>query len=108
MPLFVVARDWGRWLELHATCLLLLFLLLERLDSQTDVSGNALADPAGLTLTPPGLLALALYATCWTLPAVGIFPGRFGYIDLARYLHAYRHKPHLSDSPAAPASPAPS
>ena len=30
LPLFVIARDWGRWMEIHAICLLLLFLLLER------------------------------------------------------------------------------
>lgn len=103
LPLFVVARDWGRWIEIHATCLLLLFLLVER-------SPEALANTTGGLLTEDkrdyGFLAglprlwqvilLALYGTCWTLPAVGIFPGRLGYLDLVRYLHSYRSKPHLS------------
>ena len=102
LPLFVIARDWGRWMEIHATCLLLLFLLLERprFAAMSDVVAEA--ETVGLTL-PAGagprilrLLGLALYATCWTLPAVGIFPGRFGYVDLARYLHSYRSRPHLS------------
>ncbi len=106
MPLFVVARDWGRWCNIHATCLLLLFLWLERPAPDLNIARD-FRDEAGLALSPLRLLALALYATCWTLPAVGIFPGRFGYIDLARYLHSYRHKPHLSTS-AAPENPTPS
>ena len=102
LPLFVIARDWGRWVEIHVTCLLLLFLLLERprfLAAQDDV---AEAETAGLKLPirkasrSLQLLGLAVYATCWTLPAVGIFPGRFGYLDLLRYLHSYRSRPHLS------------
>ena len=117
--LFVIARDWGRWVEIHATCLLLLMLVLER-PKFVAVPHDVLDDPvtAGLQLSSGAkprrlqLLGLALYATCWTLPAVGIFPGRFGYVDLARYLHSYRSRPHLSaalggatPSPAAEPSP---
>ncbi len=107
VPLFVIARDWGRWLEIHATCLLVLFLLLERPDASIQERYNASTDTAGLTLTNGQLLALALYATCWTMPAVGIFPGRFGYLDLARYLKSYRHNPHLTTSAAPPPTPLP-
>ncbi len=101
-PLFVIARDWGRWVEIHATCLLLLFLLLERPRFLAVPYDGAQAQTAALKLPVrrPSrrlqLLALAVYATCWTLPAVGIFPGRFGYLDLVRYLHSYRSRPHLS------------
>ena len=30
-----------------------------------------------------------LYATCWTLPAVDIYPARTGYYGLCRYLKGY-------------------
>ena len=112
LPLFWFARDWGRWIEIHATCLLLLMLLLERrCAAGTPVvfpapakTGPASEEDCALVLPiSPGtraasLLALVLYSTCWTLPAVGIFPGRFGYFDLARYLLTYRSKPHLGSS----------
>ena len=121
LPLFVVARDWGRWVEIHATCLLLLFLLLEcpQVAATQDVDAvterTMLKRPADAALRHLQIVrhlqlaGLVLYATCWTLPAVGIYPGRFGYIDLVRYLHSYRSKPHLStvvtssfaDQPAA-------
>lgn len=108
LPLFVIARDWGRWMEIHATCLLLLFLLLDRLHHSEDpdlstaadlsvLSGSTESRPdAALSLRPVSLVGLVLYATCWTLPSVGIFPGRFGYLDLARYLATYHSKPHLT------------
>ena len=102
LPVFVIARDWGRWMEIHATCLLLLFLLLERprFLAAGDVTNTAettgLRLPASRASRILHLLGLAVYATCWTLPAVGIFPGRFGYVDLARYLHSYRSRPHLA------------
>ncbi len=113
LPLFVIARDWGRWLEIHATCLLLLFLLLNRRKPVAQADGPAVTAAeasTGLALHRPHtarLLALALYATCWTLPAVGIFPGRFGYVDLVRYLHSYRSKPHLSTTAPPAAHPTP-
>jgi hypothetical protein len=31
---------------------------------------------------------------CWTLPAVGFFPGRLGYYSLYRYLTNYRTTSH--------------
>ncbi len=111
LPLFVIARDWGRWLEIHATCLLLLFLLIERpAASPQQISIPASPDettglrmPEAVRPRVTRLLALAFYVTCWTLPAVGIFPGRFGYVDLVRYLISYRGKPHLSTAPGRPA-----
>ena len=95
LPLFLVAMDWGRWTHLHATCLLLLLLAVERPESGTP-RGEATAIESGLRLAPgaPRRLvagaALLLYATTWTLPAVGLFPGRFGYLDLYRYVMRYR------------------
>ena len=99
LPLFVVARDWGRWIEIHATCLLLLFLLMERAPAAPADAALSAIDRHHRPWRPVRvlpLIALALYATCWTLPAVGIFPGRFGYVDLVRYLRNYRTRPHLS------------
>ena len=108
LPLFVIARDWGRWTEIHATCLLLLFLLLERLvpSAASDLASEPrpAVSTTALSVTPFSLVGLLLYTTCWTLPSVGIFPGRFGYVDLARYLRSYHGKPHLSTAPLSPTS----
>ncbi len=52
--------------------------------------------PQNLRLSRASLLALTVYATCWTLPALGNYTGRFGYLDLARYLATYRTTPHIS------------
>ena len=100
LPLFLLARDWGRWMHLHAMCLLLLLLAVERPRAGlADAASRAATD--GLTLSPsrPRRLlawgALLVYATAWTLPAVGIFPGRFGYLDLYRYVASYRTKAAL-------------
>lgn len=101
LPLFVLARDWGRWTSIHGICLLLLFLLLER----PAALASALALPSSPRRRVAALALLLLYATIWTLPAVGIFPGRLGYLDLFRYFRDYHARPHLSDQPAIPMSP---
>ena len=92
LPLFLMARDWGRWTHVHAMCLLLLLLAVER--PRAEVDGSATEEGLRLFQGRPRRLlawgALLLYATAWTLPAVGIFPGRFGYLDLYRYVASYR------------------
>ncbi len=115
IPLFFFARDWGRWIGIHATCLLLLLLLIEREEQPAQPSPDPLARLDGRRLSlakaQPGragvLLTLTLYATCWTLPAVGNFPGKYGYFDLMRYLRGYHAHPHLTPVvPSIPALPA--
>ncbi len=103
LPLFVYARDWGRWVHLHATCLLLLLLALEWMGRDEGVREDAGA--LELARERPRRLvagaALLLYATAWTLPAVGIFPGRFGYLDLLRYVTHYETRHTGARGPGA-------
>ncbi len=100
--LFYFARDWGRWLHIHLVCLLLLFLFANqksdpRSEPHPEVSASRKpAHPQNLHHSRSAIFALLLYATCWTLPALGNYPGRFGYIDLARYLAGYRTAPHIT------------
>lgn len=106
LPLFFVARDWGRWMHLHATCLMLLLLAVER--PPMALLHRTVPGESGLVLATEGWQrvaaggALLLYATAWTLPAVGIFPGRYGYLDLWRYVTRYKaHEPRQQmDAPA--------
>ena len=95
LPLFFVATDWGRWIYMHAVCLMLLVLLL--LHSAEAEPVKAREEAAAVSQSPrrfAAALALLVYATCWTLPGVGLFPGRFGYLSLVRYLTNYSHLPH--------------
>ena len=88
IALFLVARDWGRWINIHATCLLLLALMVERpAESLPMVWRGWRRALAGV-----GLL---LYTAAWTLPAVGIYQGRYGYLDLLRYMGSYDRRGHL-------------
>lgn len=90
--LYYVVTDWGRWTYIHAMCLLLLLLLIDRKSSD-----RAMGLPApGMSRTRIGLawVVLAIYSTCWTLPLVGIYPARYGYVDLYRYLRDYKTRPH--------------
>lgn len=106
--LFVVATDWGRWIYFHAVCLMLLALLVERPAASSAArsggSSAATAYPArsstDLILTPRWAIYAALtlvYATCWTLPHVGMFQGRFGYPSLAFYLRHYNDVRHSAE-----------
>jgi hypothetical protein len=81
--LFYIAIDWGRWIYIHAMCLLLLLLFVDRRPSDQPVTWP----PAEMSRFRAGLgyVLLAIYSTCWTLTSVGFNPQRFGYIDLYRY-----------------------
>ena len=96
LVLFYSGRDWGRWINIHAVCLMLLVLMVSR---------------GGLTAARPPIClrgakrwaavgALVLYATCWTLPAVDIYPARSGYYGLYRYVRGYVqiHGPRPNDA----------
>jgi hypothetical protein len=82
---FYSGRDWGRWIHIHAVCLMLLVLMVsrgERPGAQPPICLRGARRWAAVA-------ALAIYATCWTLPAVDIFPARSGCYGLYRYLRGY-------------------
>jgi hypothetical protein len=82
---FYSGRDWGRWIHIHAVCLMLLVLMVsrgERSGAQAPICLRGARRWAAVA-------ALVIYATCWTLPAVDIFPARSGYYGLYRYLRGY-------------------
>ncbi len=95
IPLFVVGTDWGRWIYMHVVCLMLLLLFI---DQRRDEGGQDEAPARAVRpLRPLAVLLLVCYGSLWTLPHTGMFPGRFGYIDLTRYFmyygaaHQHRH-----------------
>ena len=97
LVLFSLARDWGRWISIHVTCLLLLLLLFSRRhspapSSSTRLARNSRGRRAALALS------LLLYSTCWNLPATGNYHARWGYFGLVRYLRTYRSLVHHSSS----------
>jgi len=91
--LFVYAEDWGRWIYIHLFCIFLLLLFIDyRRQVVPDIPP---ALPPGRALRLAVILAVAVYATCWDLPHVPIYPARFGYFGLARYIYEYPtlHRP---------------
>jgi hypothetical protein len=99
LPLFVVARDWGRWTHIHAVCLMLLGLLLERAPVEApNLTAECTAEESRPLRTRRIRIVtcafMAIYTLGWTLPSVGQYPGRFGYVDLLRYLRTRHRNPH--------------
>lgn len=93
-PLFLYGGDWGRWIYIHVFCI---FLLLLFIDYRRQLNPATAEPPPTPPASRPMRLAIAVfliaYATCWTLPHVGIFKPRFGYFGLARYIYGY-HSTH--------------
>jgi len=87
IPLFIVGADWGRWIYIHAVGLMLLVLAVERL--RTPIAPPARTTAWLTRLRPAPVLLVLAYAILWTLPHMPLFPGRWGYIGLFHYLHAY-------------------
>lgn len=87
--LFYTAQDWGRWIHMHAVCLMLLILLLSWRAAPLPRSAGLLGG-VGAKARPAAVLALAVWALCWNLPAVPIYPSRTGYFGLVQYLRGYR------------------
>jgi hypothetical protein len=85
LVVFYSGRDWGRWIHIHATCLMLLILMVDRGEQPAAISPIHLHGAKRWAAVG----ALFLYATCWTLPAVDIYPARTGYYGLYRYLKGY-------------------
>jgi hypothetical protein len=86
LVVFYSGRDWGRWIHIHAVCLMLLVLMVSR-GARPAARGPIYLRGARRWAA---VAALAIYATCWTLPAVEIYPARSGYFGLYRYLKDYR------------------
>jgi hypothetical protein len=90
VPLFYVGADWGRWICVHATSIMLILLFIDQTTENKETAPVWMAGSHRWLAT--GLLAV--YATCWTLPHVPIFEGRFGYFSLVKYLAQYSGKNH--------------
>jgi hypothetical protein len=74
---------------MHAVCLMLLILLLSWRAAPLPRSAGLLGG-VGAKARPAAVLALAVWALCWNLPAVPIYPSRTGYFGLVQYLRGYR------------------
>jgi len=78
--LFYVGSDWGRWVHLQAICLMLLGLMIERravvLSPETEPVKRRFLFHAAATL------AVMVYLTVWTLPAIGTGYQNQGYLSL--------------------------
>ena len=100
LVLFSLARDWGRWISIHVTCLLLLLLFVHR---APPALAQQRAQPEPRTRASRAALAcvLLLYGACWNLPGTGNYHARWGYFGLVRYLQSYRTSVH----PASSSSP---
>jgi hypothetical protein len=85
LVVFYSGRDWGRWIHIHAVCLMLLVMMVSR--GERSAAHPPIYLRGARRWAAVG--ALAIYATCWTLPAVDIFPARSGYYGLYRYLRGY-------------------
>lgn len=100
LSIFYSGRDWGRWIHIHAVCLMLLVLMVSR--------GKAAVAHSPLRMNGArrwaAAAALAIYATCWTLPAVDIYPARSGYYGLYQYVRGYgqTHGDHRSGEVGPP------
>ena len=93
LVLFLFAIDWGRWIYLHALSMTILLLLLR------SRSPAPAPDPFPRH-RPLAWLALALYATTWSLPHYQVnAPYHFGYFGL---LHHVFFEHHHAFAPSTP------
>lgn len=74
--LFRFGPDWGRWVSMHAMCLMLLLLWIDRRSWVPSKSSIGVQLPtqrrrwASASLT----IGLLLYSTCWSMPGFGDTP----------------------------------
>lgn len=85
LPLFYLTMDWGRWIQMQILCLLLVILMTA--NHAPGFLPNPSAKPLGTGKwwRKPLLIAVFVYCTCWTLPALGLLQLRYGYISLPRF-----------------------
>ena len=86
--LFYSALDWGRWVHIQAICLMLMVLLIDRIAKPIASPQPAIGRPL---LRYAAMVALAVYATIWTLPSIGHNDARHGYLDVVHMLRSYRN-----------------
>lgn len=84
-PLFYFSMDWGRWINMHILCLLLVILMMAQHAPGFLPNPNSRPLGAGKPWRKPLLIAIFVYCTFWTLPGLGWQELRFGYIQLPRY-----------------------
>jgi hypothetical protein len=90
LPLFIYAEDWGRWIYIHLFCVFLLLLFIDYRRQSNPATSGPPARPSANRFLRVGAVALMLaYATCWDLPHVTLYRGRFGYFGLAHYAYEY-------------------
>jgi hypothetical protein len=87
---FYTGIDWGRWIGIHAICLMLLLLLLsQRAAQQPQPDPTPLPRIRRLALNT----AVFLYAFTWALPPVVTPSNRAGYIGLYLYFRdVHQHR----------------
>jgi hypothetical protein len=97
VPLFVYAEDWGRWIYIHLFCVFLLLLFIDyRRQGNPATSGPPPRLPANRALKVALVTLVVIYATCWDLPHITLYPARLGYFGLARYAYEYPRQHHLN------------
>jgi hypothetical protein len=96
LPLFIYATDWGRWIYIHLFCVFLLLLFIDyRRQSNPAASDPPARLPANRLLRVGAVVLMVAYATCWDLPHVTLYHGRFGYFGLAHYAYEYPSLHHV-------------
>jgi hypothetical protein len=88
--LFYSALDWGRWVHIQAICLMLMVLMVDRRAASVETPARAAAVRRPW-LRYAAMLAVAVYATTWTLPSIGRDDARHGYVDVIHMLRSYRN-----------------
>lgn len=84
IPLFLYARDWGRWIYIHIFSMILILLFVDG-RMQSDVELRPAEEPSPSLLQRRWVAAgLLIYATTWNIPHLGSFPKK-GYFN--RPLH---------------------
>ncbi len=79
--LMYVGADWGRWMHMQAMCLMLLAMMIARRSKAEEEAAEPVKRGAfgGRVIAA---LAMIVYATAWTLPAIGTGYRNQGYLSL--------------------------
>jgi hypothetical protein len=86
IDLFRYGVDWGRWINIHLVCIMLLFFLIDAMPKSNQVRPHPISRGSGKLKFAVALLLVA-YATCWSMPG-GRDKPLLGDLSLAeRLLH---------------------